>query len=813
MDPAAAPQPSAGRPAEAAPAQGDPPRAGLWLKNSLRNELQEFVPISRDRHVTWYTCGPTVYDSAHMGHSRNYVTFDIMRRVLEDWFGYDVLFVMNITDVDDKIILRARRNHLLQRYRQQATDPAQVRANAEAALDRNVRSQGEKVAAAMQELRELQAALAGASEVSRSAQKRAKDLEAAQQMEARKLENWTGARAALDAIDKSGSSAEQVGALLTVAGDALAEWQDSLHKGEVTGHEIFRRHAAHYEAEFLRDMRDLGCREPSVLTRVSDYMAVIVEYVQHILANGFAYQANGSVYFDTRAFEAAGHQYGKLCPYAVGSKALAAEGEADFETKEKRSDNDFALWKAAKLGEPAWESPWGPGRPGWHIECSAMASRVIGARLDIHTGGEDLRFPHHDNELAQAEAYFADRSAAPAGCSCNGGAAAAAAEGAGGGRWVNFWLHSGHLSIEGLKMSKALKNFITIRAVLEQLSARHLRLLFVMSPWNQPMSYSDGTLAEVRSKDAVLRKFFQNIDVALRGARGSLGGIMLAADAALEADTVAAAGAVDARLRDNMDTRGALDTLLDLIARTNKYMEQRGKDGAAMPLQPLLLRRVGALVTRVLRAFGLSSAAPDELGFGGGFRPALGAVLAAGRDFAAEASGQAEAAAPSALRDAVLGECVRAVEGFRRAGGAAGGEVVETLETMEAALDALTGLRAELRRLAREDKSADGRELGRSLLAACDRLRDERLVELGVRMEDIKVGAGTGSVWKLDDPAALRAELEEARRAVEAAAEKKRLAAAQREAAAAKKAQAKEQALANKAKREAEKAEKAKAKS
>ena len=120
---AAAVPPQADAPAAA---NGDLPSAGLWLQNSLGSRREEFVPVSGGRHVTWYTCGPTVYDSAHMGHSRNYVTFDILRRVLEDWFGYDVLFVMNVTDVDDKIILRARRNHLLERYRQQAADPAQA---------------------------------------------------------------------------------------------------------------------------------------------------------------------------------------------------------------------------------------------------------------------------------------------------------------------------------------------------------------------------------------------------------------------------------------------------------------------------------------------------------------------------------------------------------------------------------------------------------------------------------------------------------------------------------------------------------------
>lgn len=138
-------------------------------------------------------------------------------------------------------------------------------------------------------------------------------------------------------------------------------------------------------------------------------------------------------------YRSSGHTYGKLNPWAVGSAALAGE---TTDCGGKRHPSDFALWKNAKPGEPVWESPWGLGRPGWHIECSAMASAIIGQTLDIHTGGEDLRFPHHDNELAQAEAHYHSE-----GC-C---------------QWVNYFMHSGHLGIEGLKMSKSLKNFITIR--------------------------------------------------------------------------------------------------------------------------------------------------------------------------------------------------------------------------------------------------------------------------------------------------------------------------------------------------------------
>ena len=137
---------------------------------------------------------------------------------------------------------------------------------------------------------------------------------------------------------------------------------------------------------------------------------------------------------------------------------------------DKKSANDFALWKNSKPGEPSWDSPWGKGRPGWHIECSVMASAILGESIDIHTGGVDLKFPHHDNELAQAEAYFDND------------------------HWIRYFLHSGHLTIAGCKMSKSLKNFITIQEVLKTYTARQLRLMFLLHSWPATLDYSPLTM-------------------------------------------------------------------------------------------------------------------------------------------------------------------------------------------------------------------------------------------------------------------------------------------------------------------------------
>ncbi|GJP71861.1 hypothetical protein CLOP_g2659, partial [Closterium sp. NIES-67] len=466
---------------------------------------------------------------------------------------------------------------------------------------------------------------------------------------------------------------------------------DAKLKATVTDVSIFRRLAAKYEVEFFEDMKALGVRPPHVLTRVTEYIDAIINYVEKIVQHGFAYAVNGSVYFDTKAFKESGHMYGKLCPWSVGSAELAAESESDFATSEKRNRSDFALWKASKAGEPSWPSPWGDGRPGWHIECSAMASDIVGFPMDIHSGGIDLRFPHHDNELAQAEAFHE--------CS----------------QWVNYFLHAGHLHIEGHKMSKSLKNFITIRQALEKYSARQFRLLFLLQAWDKPINYGEGAMADAVGREKQLRNFFQTVQAEMRAAGEQGEEAWSALEKTLNAAVSTAQAEVRARLEDNFDTAGAISALFDLISATNVYL----KDASAKKRRPrpLLLQSAAQFVSRILQVFGLLDSSLDSFGM------STGATAGAG----AEQS-----------KEAIVLPYIQGFSTFR------------------------DDVRAAVRRNATKDE----------LLSLTDKVRDYAMVDLGIRCEDRGGAGGEAAVVKLDDPKVLGAERDE--RIAKAGAEAKR---------------------------------------
>lgn len=260
------------------------------------------------------------------------------------------------------------------------------------------------------------------------------------------------------------------------ADEVLSPYLDSLYKEtfDTSDQSVFTDLTRTMEDLFFADMKALNVLPPDVITRVTEFVPHIAKFVERIVDKGFAYEAEGSVYFDIAAFEKAGNSYARLRPESRNDKSLQEEGEGSLSKNMggKRGAGDFALWKKSKAGEPYWPSKWGNGRPGWHIECSVMASEVLGSSMDIHSGGVDLAFPHHDNELAQSEAYFCE-----------------AAKGEH--TWVRYFLHMGHLSIAGSKMSKSLKNFQTIEdALATTYTSRSMRIVFLLGKWHDGVEIS-----------------------------------------------------------------------------------------------------------------------------------------------------------------------------------------------------------------------------------------------------------------------------------------------------------------------------------
>ena len=669
------------------PQAAAPETAGrLMIRNSLTGRKEPFVPM-HGRRVRWYTCGPTVYDSSHVGHARTYLSFDIMRRIMTDYFHYNVLYQINTTDIDDKIILRARQNELVRRLEADvAVGYEELVALSKEALDAAVKkSDGARA--------RIEADLAAAVEAKDSRQAgEQQGLLDAHRVKRANLDGDAERIAAacdLPAGDETAAASARA-SLLDAARSVLADKLDAEQGHLVTDHAIFNAHSRRYEREFMDDMAALGIREPDVLTRVTEYVPQIVEFVQTIVKKGMAYESNGSVYLSLDEYQKAGHNYRKLSPAAAGaatSAAEMAEGEGALGsaggTSEKRNPNDFALWKASKAGEPAWDSPFGPGRPGWHIECSVVAGDILGQNLDIHAGGEDLKFPHHDNELAQSEACF--------GCQ----------------QWVNYFTHTGHVHIEGLKMSKSLKNFITIRQALEHNTARQLRIMFLLQAWDQSMNFSDQTVDDAKSKEATFKNFFREVEALVREDYLSqeVGYRMGKHDHDLAETYQSTRESVHACLLDNFDTKGAMLAMLRLINEANAYLRLPGVKPSV-----LLLRSVATYVTQILKVFGVVTGTDD---FG----------------FASSSSGGGDA-------------------GESTSDGAGSAKYI----------DAMVTFRESVRNAAlAAAKGGDASDAVRGILEACDGLRDGVLPRLGVRLED----RPSGTMWNLDDPETMMREIAE----------------------------------------------------
>lgn len=313
----------------------------LQVFNTLTNKKEEFVPITPGK-VLIYSCGPTVYDYSHLGHARKEIVWDVFQRYLR-FSGYDVTYVRNITDVDDKIIKRAK---------------------------------------------------------------------------------------------EAGARPDKI--------------------------------ARQFTYEFWHDMNMLNVDSPDIEPRATEFIGRMQDFTLALIKAGHAYQAEGDVYFDVGSFK----EYGKLGKKDL--EQLISGSREQVKTQDslahlKKNPFDFALWKSAPKGEAGWESPWGWGRPGWHLECSTMIKSVMGETIDIHIGGEDLVFPHHENEIAQSEALHGKPLA-------------------------RYWLHNAFVQVSSEKMAKSLGNFATIRQLLESFTADTIRIFALQTHYRNPIDFTPEAL-------------------------------------------------------------------------------------------------------------------------------------------------------------------------------------------------------------------------------------------------------------------------------------------------------------------------------
>ncbi len=332
--------------------------------------------------------------------------------------------------------------------------------------------------------------------------------------------------------------------------------------------------AAEFSGAFIEQMHRLNVLDPDIRPRATREIPAMIEMIQGLIEQGHAYApGNGDVYFSVRSDPG----YGCVSGRNVDELKVGARIEAN---DEKRDPLDFALWKAAKPGEPMWDSPWGKGRPGWHTECSAMVHRYLGTPIDIHGGGQDLQFPHHENEYAQA-------------CCC----------------WheplANVWMHTGMLLIDGEKMSKSLGNFFTLKEVLDKYPADVVRLLMLQTHYRSPLDFSFdrldgavGTLERIRGTVANLRWAAES---------APQDGELNDADRALGAEIDKATAEFTRQMDDDFNTAGALAAIFGLVTAANTYLADAGEDTSTA----VALRASDALV-ELLGVLGVESVRPAE---------------------------------------------------------------------------------------------------------------------------------------------------------------------------------------------------------
>ena len=295
-----------------------------------------------------------------------------------------------------------------------------------------------------------------------------------------------------------------------------------------------------YIAAFREDVTALGVKPATRHPRVVEFMADIIRFVSDLIEKGYAYESQGDVYFRVEK----SHNYAKLANKTLEDLELGASGRTDEETARKENPVDFALWKAAKPGEISWDSPWGPGRPGWHIECSVMSTEILGDTIDIHGGGQDLAFPHHENEIAQSESKT-------------------------GKKFANYWMHNAFVTMGEEKMSKSLGNFVLVHDLIQQLDPQVLRFFLASAHYRRPLKFSEAALQEAAVNLEKVQTTFKNARYRLETAVDAL---------PEDAERLAKFEAIEAEFQKEMDddfnAANGMTVLYQWLKEWNVYLEQ-----------------------------------------------------------------------------------------------------------------------------------------------------------------------------------------------------------------------------------------------
>ena len=418
----------------------------IQVYNTLTRKKEDFIPIEEGK-IRMYLCGPTVYNYIHIGNARSAVSFDTIRRYFE-YRDYEVNYVSNFTDVDDKIINAAKE--------------------------------------------------------------------------------------------------------LKIEAPEVAE---------------------KFIAAFFEDTEALHVKKATHHPRVMDTIPEIIELVETLVENGYAYQSNGDVYYRTNKFDG----YGKLSGITVDELRTGGSERLEEDATDKKEEPiDFALWKSAKDGEISWDSPWGQGRPGWHIECSAMAKKYLGTTIDIHAGGQDLQFPHHENEIAQSEA-------------------------ANGEPFANYWMHNGFVTMHDEKMSKSLGNFKLVKDLREQFDPQVLRFFLATAHYRRPLSYTETALEDAKTN-------LQHIKTAINNGYHRLE----TADDSLPNDAEAIKAFSDhvfeftKAMDDDFQAQNGMTSVYDMIRDLNRVIEQP-------QVSKYVLKFMLEEISEILSIFGLEDLKQDEM--------------------------------------------------------------------------------------------------------------------------------------------------------------------------------------------------------